>query len=353
MRILHMIPDIGIANGIMSVILNFAKAMPENIKFDIVYFHETENTRQQEIEALGGRVYQISKPPCSNEIKQLFADHQGEWEALHIHAPHFAVFIAPQAKKAGLKKICVHCHSSEYSLKGNGKRNQLLSLYAKYFVKDKFACSELAGHFWYGSRPFTVINNAIDCQQFAFNPAVRESVRNQLNLNNKLVVGHIGRTDIPQKNHPFLIEVFGNIVKLHPDSVLLLMGAQETDALKQQITSLNINDKVFFLGLRNDIHELLQACDVFLFPSTREGLPVSVIEAQAAGLPVVMSDSVTKECIVTDLVKAESLKMPPDEWAKQCICVSNTKRNNTYHQMFDSGWDLRSITHQLLSYYGS
>ncbi|MBQ9229372.1 MAG: glycosyltransferase [Eubacterium sp.] len=352
-----MLPDIGVANGIMSVILNFAKAMPQDIQFDIVYFHETENTRQKEIEALGGRVYKISKPSpksvASGELRLFFDDHRGEWEALHIHAPHFAVFIAPAAKRAGLRKICVHCHSTEYSLKGNAKRNELLSLYAKYFVKDKFACSELAGDFWYGKQPYTVVNNAIDCQAFAFNQSIRDDKRKVMNLQDALVVSHIGRTDIPQKNHPFMLRIFAEILKQEPKAVLLLIGAEPTPLLSQLCEQLGVSDRVQFLGLRSDVSELLQASDVFLFPSTREGLPVSVIEAQAAGLPVQMSDSVSHEAVVTDLVQEEALSTLPETWARQCIRLGATKHVNTLTAMQAAGWDLNSVSAVLCDYYQS
>ena len=132
MRILHMIPDIEIANGVMSVVLNYFKMMPPDIKFDVVYFSEKEKTVQPQIEALGGRVYKINPPSAKgilkHEMSRFFAAHKNEWEALHIHAPHFAVFISPQAKKAGIKKICCHCHTTWYSLfPKNEFRNRLLA----------------------------------------------------------------------------------------------------------------------------------------------------------------------------------------------------------------------------------
>lgn len=346
-----MIPDIGMANGIMSVILNFARSMPEEIKFDIVYFFEKEPTRQADIEALGGHVYKIDKPPKNDALKALLAEHKGEWSTLHIHAPHFAGFIVPAAKKAGIPKICVHCHSTEYSLKGNGKRNHLLSLYAKDFVKDKFACSDLAGRFWYGNKPFTVINNAIDCQRYSYNPAVRDRVRQELGMEKSLVIGHIGRTDIPQKNHLFLLQVFREVVKHNSDAQLLLMGAEPTPELTAYCLQHKMENNVRFLGLRNDINELLQACDLFLFPSTREGLPVSVMEAQAAGLPVLLSDSVTEECIVTDLVKTLSLTQQPDVWATQCLQLASKPQRSTLQEMQSAGWDLTAVRDVLVNYY--
>ena len=333
-----MIPDIGVANGIMSAVLNFAKAMPDDIKFDIVYFAETDKTRQTDIEALGGRVFKIAPPSpkifLKGELDKFFKSHRGEWDVLHIHAPHFAVFIAPAAKKSGIKKICCHCHSSEFSLKGNSARNKILSLYAKYFIKDKFACSELAGDFWYGSKSFGVINNAIDCEKFRFNEQVRTIKRKELSLEKSLVICHIGKTDIPQKNHSFLLSVFSEIKKLVPDAKLLLIGARQTEKYALLCSDLKITDSVYFLGTRNDVSELLCAADLFLFPSTKEGLPVSIIEAQAAGLPVLMSDSVSDEAAVTNLVKTQSLNNTCRQWAEQCINLSELKRKDI-HTSYD------------------
>ena len=355
MRILHFVPDIGSANGVLSAVLNFARSMPEDIKFDIVYFHETEENKKDEIEALGSRVFKISAPSpktvLNGEIKKLFNEHKGEWSALHIHAPHFAVFIAQYAKRAGIKKICVHCHSTEFSLKGNSKRNELLSLYSKYFIKDRFACSDNAGKLWYGNKPFTVINNAIDCKKFAFDEKIRAAKRKELGLRDEFVVAHIGRTDIPQKNHNYLLTVFNEIVQINENSVLLLIGGEKTDLLFDFCKKQGIEDKVRFMGIRHDIPELLCASDVFVFPSTKEGLPVSVIEAQASGLPVVMSDTVTKEAIITDLVIPASLSLSPSYWAMVCTEDIDTSRPDTFKTLQEKKWDINSVSEILEAYY--
>lgn len=351
MRILHFIPDIGVSNGVMSVILNYAKAMPEDIVFDVVYFHETPETRQADIEALGGKVYKIDRPSPKDilvsKTKAFFNEHKNEWQALHIHAPHFSVFIAPEAKKAGINKICVHCHTTEYSLKGSSARNKLLSLYAKYFIKDKFACSNNAGKLWYGNKSFTVVNNAIDCKKYAFNEEKRAEVRSELGLNDKFVVCHIGRTDIPQKNHPFLFKIFAEVKKKKPDSVLMLIGAEPTDELNALADELGISDSVMYLGYRNDVCDLLQVADVFVFPSISEGLPVSVIEAQAASLPCIISDTITDEVIVTDLVKRISINEPPTQWAESINFITDLQRKQVSLPL----WDIDICKQKLIDYY--
>ena len=201
MRVLQVIPDIGVANGVMSVILNYAKAMPPDITFDVAYFAEKPQTRQAEVEALGGKVYRLDAPCpqdlCNGKMGRFFAEHAGVWEALHIHCPHFAVFIAPAAKRAGIHKIAVHCHTTAYSLSGNSRRNRLLSLYAKYMVPTRFACSNAAGKMWYGNRPFRVLNNAIDCAAYAYSPEMRQAVRVREQATDAFVVGHIGQFHMP------------------------------------------------------------------------------------------------------------------------------------------------------------
>lgn len=355
MRVLHMIPDIGISNGIMSVILNYAKAMPDDIKFDVVYFADKPQTKQAEIEALGGRVFKINSPSPKAALKgdmdKFFKAHKGEWDVLHINAPHFTVFIAPAAKRAGIKKICCHCHSTLFSLKPeNLKRNELLNKPTKFLVDKKFACSKVSGDYWYGKN-YTVLNNAIDCEKYRFNQETRNKVRASFGLNDELVVAHIGRTDIEVKNHPFLIKVFNEIVKQNPNSRLMLIGAEPTDKLNRLCVELNITDKVMFLGIRKDVNELLQGADVFLFPSTDEGLPVSVVEAQASGLPVLMSDSITDEVIITDETKAMSLEADALAWAIKSIELSQMDRKDNYEIMKSAGWNIFDVSNKLVDYY--
>ena len=327
MRILQMISDIGVSNGIMSVILNYFKAMPEDIKFDVVYFARTQQTRQADIEALGGRVFKVDSPSPSDffsgKMDSFFEAHRGEWSALHIHCPHFAVFIAPYAKKHGIDKIAVHCHSTCYSLKGHSFRNKLLSTYAKYCIKNRFACSDEAGKFWYSGKKFTVLNNAVDCKAYAYDTVKRSSKRAQMGLDDSFVVGHIGRTGIPQKN----------------------------EELATLCKELDVEDSVRFLGSRTDICELLQACDAFLFPSISEGLPVSVIEAQASGLPVVMSDSVTEEVCVTDNVTRLSLDTDVQKWADVLIEMSDKERKDLSVTVAQHGWDIYNNAKILANFY--
>lgn len=354
MRVLHFVPDIGVSNGIISVVLNYAKAMPSDIKFDVVYLMDNPKDRSSEVKALGGNVYKLGDGPIDVlklKFYGFFKRHKGEWDVLHIHIPYFSAFVVPAAKMAGIKKICCHCHSTLFSLNPrNLTINKVLNLPTNLIVHKKFACGKAAGDYWY-KKNYTVLKNAIDCQKFRFDESARRRVRKENGLTDSLVIGHIGRTDIAQKNHEFLLEIFSCVKSVVSQSKLLLIGGEKSDKLLDICKKLEIENDVLFLGSRNDVSELLQAVDVFVFPSTNEGLPVSVVEAQAAGLPVIMSDAVTQEVIITDGVARLSLGLPAEKWANEIISVSNQNRADTYQLMVKSGWDIHDNANKLIDFY--
>lgn len=358
MRILHFVPDIGVANGVMSVVLNYFRAMPEDIKFDIMYFKECERDRRAEIEALGGRVFRINTPGIksfvSSELDGFFEEHKGEYAAVHIHAPYMTCLIAPKAKKHGIKKVAAHCHSTWYSLKPkNELRNRIFNVPTRFLADRLFACGRDAGRFWYGDdRNFTVLPNAVNCSAYAFTEEKKAAVRAEFGLTpNQLVIGHVGRVTPPQKNHPYLLRVFSEIKKLYPDAVLLMAGAEETDELRELAAGLGISDSARFLGRRSDIPQLLSGMDVFVFPSFKEGLPVSVVEAQAAGLPVLMSDTVTDEVCITDHIKRLSIDADPVAWAKEVETMPGDMRAAAFEKVKECGWDINKCAKTLVDFY--
>ena len=331
MRVLQVIPDMSISNGAMSMIMNYQRAMSADVQFDYLYFLDTQADRRAEIEALGGHAYKMDFPKPKDvlptkKMRAFFLEHKGTWQAMHIHGPHFAVFVAPVAKMAGLRNIVVHSHTTVYTLIGSAFANRLLSQYAKYCIPKKLACSRDSGQLWYGQKPFTELRNAVDCQALQFDPAVREHMRWQLHLDDAFVVGHIGKTDIPQKNHEFLFSVFAEIHKLRSNAKLLLIGAVPTDRL----TAL--------------------AKELFVFPSISEGLPMSVVEAQAAGLPVLLSDAVTREVACTSLVKILSLHQSPEEWAGAALQPLPPRQSPTA-ALIAGGWNIRDCAIQLEKIY--
>lgn len=356
MRVLHVVTDMRIANGVMSVVMNYASHMPEDVTFDVVYFKDFPENRKDDIEALGGKVYRLSRPGLKTFIKSdwngFFKSHKGEYEAVHIHSPHLACMIIPIAKRYGIKKIAVHCHSTWYSLFPKNKfRNMLLSIPVKHMKVQRIGCGRDAGEFWYGKDNFKVLPNAVDCAKFRFDGKKRRDLREKAGYEDTFVVGHLGRVSPPQKNHPFLLRAFAEICKKRPDSVLLMIGADETDELSALAESLGIKDKIRFLGQQKNVPDLLCLMDVFVFPSLYEGLPVSVVEAQASGLPVVMSENVTDEVVCTDSTARLSLDKDPAVWADTAIELSALGVRDTYAQMVSSGWEISESAKVLEGFY--
>ena len=168
-----------------------------------------------------------------------------------------------------------------------------------------------------------------------------------------MVVGHVGRFN-PQKNHPFIIDVFEAVHRQWPDSVLLLVGDDSCDGGKQihhKVKSLGLENNVKFLGIRSDVSDLLQAMDVFLFPSLFEGFGIAALESQAAGLPTIVSERIPQECQITDLIQSQSLTSPPEIWAQKVIEAAHTDRVDTYDEIAAAGFDIAENAKWLQNYY--
>ncbi len=360
MRILHVSAGIGRSNGVMSVILNYARYMPPDIRFDVMHFVETEDDRAEELKALGGRAIKITPPGLHSfrrdDVDEYLSAHRGEYAAIHLHLPYLASILAPKAHRAGVPRVIVHCHSSRFSLENSGWRNRLLNVPTKWLADDLIACGQDAGRVWYGaaameSSRVTVLPNAIDTEKFCFSPELRAAKRKELCLEDHLVVGHVGTLTTP-KNHRFLLPVFAEMQCRRADAVLLLVGEGTLrPQVEEQIRELGIAKSVMLLGNRRDVPELLQAMDVFLFPSLHEGLPVSVVEAQAAGLPVLMSDSVTDEVCVTDHIQRVPLSLGAEQWAERALDLVGLSRASSADHILTAGFDLRSSAAWLAGFY--
>lgn len=333
LRILHFVSSLSVNSGVMAVIMNYYRHIDrDKIQFDFLYFKEfpTNTTYMREIEYLGGRTYLMEQPAhifhyiC--KLCKFFKEHKSEYTILHIHEVYLTFLLAPIAHAHGLKVI-THCHSTKFSDKPlNAIRNRLACIGISNHADLRFACSKAAGIALYGkSADFTVINNAIDLDKFAFNSAKRAQLRNELSLEDKVVLGHVGRFD-EQKNHNFLINIFYEVQKTLPNSVLLLIGEGPLmKSVKEYVTSLGLQDKVIFLGRRADVGDLYNVMDIFCLPSLFEGLPVVVVEAQANGLPCLLSDAITCEVAIVNVIFA-SLSSSPSEWNDKMLKLLIAKR---------------------------
>lgn len=257
----------------------------------------------------------------------------------------FPIFIA---RFFGIPMRIMHSHNSGFEQKIGFAKKAIMKMnrcLLKWGATDYFACSQLAGKWMFGEKmPFTVIPNAIDCSKFRFSPEVRHEIRKTLNIEDKFVVGHVGRFTY-QKNHGFLIDVFNEIHKINPKAVLLLIGdavgnMSYYEKAKQKVQQYGLTGCVQFLGMRNDVPLLMQAMDCFVFPSKFEGLGIVGVEAQAAGLPCFFSDTITREVGLTELAHFIPLENNPSQWADFILRVDPSKRKEENHKVSLAGYDI-------------
>lgn len=252
------------------------------------------------------------------------------------------------AKIFKIKIRIIHSHNSSNDKKENFLRKILIKInkiLMNISVTDYWACSTEAGRWMFGrKREFKLIHNLIDSKKYIYNLEIRKNIRRNLKIEDKFVIGHIGRFSY-QKNHEFLIKIFNEIYKKNKNSILLLIGGKTGNKSYYQ-ESVNLVDKmglknnVYFLGMKKNVADYYQAMDCFILPSKFEGLPIVGIEAQTAGLKIFLSDIITKEVQITDLVEYISLEENPAIWAEKILKSENYNRINMYEKIVESGYDV-------------
>jgi glycosyltransferase involved in cell wall biosynthesis len=350
----------GLETFIMNVYRNIDR---KKVQFDFLVHTYKECAYDQEIKNLGGKIYSV---PARSEgiiknykaINDFFKNHP-EYIVVHQHVSSLTYIEPLRAAKRNNVPICIiHSHNTRQS--GN-KIHKYLHYWNKLLIRTLathyFACSDFAARWLFGKRQynkgeFTIINNGIEFNRFKFNHQTREEYRLKLKIENKFVIGHVGRFTY-QKNHYFLVDIFKACIEKKPDSVLILVGDGELrNNVEKKCDSLGLKEKVIFTGVRSDISNLVQAMDVFIFPSYFEGLPVALVEAQAAGLICFASDSITKQVNIGDLINYISLDFSADYWAEQIIkVVGNYRRSNITHHIEDNDFDINLVAEKLMEYY--
>ena len=352
-RVLHIVTYMG-RGGLETMLMNYYRSIDRTkVQFDFLTHRDFEADYDAEILALGGRIYHL--PPLNpfgkgylSALDRFFAEHP-EYRIVHSHLDCMSGIPLKAAKKYGIPVRIAHAHNS------NQPRDAkyLLKLMYKRMISrvatQLFACSEDAGRWMFGGSDFRVLNNAIDAVRYAYDAEIRSAARLKLGVSeDALLVGHVGRFD-PQKNHSFLLTIFE---KIPGNARLLLVGdGALRPAAEQQAEEMGIRDRIIFAGVRSDVDRLLQAMDVFLFPSLFEGLPVSIIEAQAAGLPCLISDKVPIECKKTELVTQLPLDAGASAWAEAVRSAAKTPRTNTLSQLRDAGFDIQANADWLADFY--
>ena len=288
-----------------------------------------------------------------NGIRLAVKENQYE-HILKLGEHSLAVLDLLAAKFGGAKTLALRACNAPTGLSFfHRKIHELLRPLLNYVANVKIAPSSLAADFLFGkNQSVKILNNGVDLNIFQFNVDDRKSIRKEFNIEDKIVIGHIGRFD-EQKNHKFLLEVFKSICAERSDAVLLLVGTGKLkDSICAWITELELENKVIFAGQRFDIPKILSAMDALVFPSFYEGMPNVVIEAQATGLPCIIADTITKEANITGLVNYLPLAISSNEWAKIALDELDKPRKDT-HQIFKScGYDIDTVSKDFLNLIG-
>lgn len=347
------------AGGIQSFIMNVYRNIDRNkIQFDFLLHKRTNSFFEPEIERMGGKIYYIPSRHdgiIKNKIAldSFFRQHS-EYEVVHLHESSLS-YIEPlrYAKKHGVNIRIMHSHNTHIpGSKIHYILHKLNSLNIDKYATHKVACGKLAGEWMFGKEKnnnFNIIYNGISIKNFQYDEHLREITRKQLRIKDEIVIGHIGRF-MTVKNHEFIIKIFYEILKCGVKSKLMLIGEGELfEHIKEMTMQLNIQESVLFLGVRSDVTNLLQAMDIMLMPSFFEGFPVTAIEAQANGLPVVLSNTITTEALIKDNTKMLSLDKTPKAWAEIVLNSLSRIPDNTI--LYDKGFDISYTVNELSNIY--
>ncbi len=364
-RVLHVVSTLGVGDGTTSFIMNYYRNInKEKFQFDFLYFRENDNSYINEITSIGGKVQLIPEPSIKNiisykkTISNVIDSLNYQYEIIHIHVPIFVTLLAPIFRKKYNSKIITHTHSVVYSYNPvKAIRNYLLTMPMKRMSDYFFSCSLESAKFWYGERfikkaNVEIIKNAINCKEFKYQNAIREKQRALLGIDNNIkIIGHVGRFS-KEKNQKFLLQILKEILIFDSNVKLLMIGSgKELSKIKEYVKINNLNDNVFLLGQQSNVNELYQAMDIFVFPSVSEGFGTVLIEAQAANLKCIASDSITEEVDICD-VKFLSLKDDVKNWSEIIYKeLKNSRGNNNMDEIKKKGYCIHEATKVLESLY--
>lgn len=338
-RILHVVGGMnrgGIETWLMHILRNIDR---DRFQMDFLVPNIQPYAYDHEITKLGSKVipcFHPSKPWLyGRNLKGILREY-GSYEVVHSHIHHYSGYVLRLAHQAGISHRIAHSHidtSSTEALAGWSRQLYLILMkrWITRYATHGIGCSsnsaaELFGLGWKTDPRWQLLYYGIDLSPFhaRMNPL---QVRAELGIpEDAFAIGHIGRFD-PQKNHQFLIEIAAEVAKREPKMRLLLIGQGSLrQEIEHKVAQMGLTDRVLFLGSRSDIPRLmLGAMDVFLFPSLYEGLPLVLLEAQAAGLPCIFSDAITREVeVVKPLMQRMFLSDSASAWAKAVLSVRDT-----------------------------
>lgn len=358
MKILQ-IPTGGLfSDGILSCIVEYMTAMDKSgMDIRVLATSNSDESIVQKVEKSGCKVVSIPYRK-KNTVKYFFELRRyiakEKIDIVHVHGSSAIMSIELLAAKlAGCKVRIAHSHNTTCE---NKKADKILRLLFDKLYTESFACGQEAGKWMFGTKSFTVIPNGRSLQKYEYNLDKRVQYRKKLNVpKDAFIIGHVGRFNA-QKNHEYLIQIFAEVYKKKQNAYLVLVGTGDTvDKTKRQVLELGLESQVVFTGAIDNVSNYLSAFDAMLLPSLYEGLPLVVIEWQISGLPCLISDTITKECAITSLVKFESIEASPAVWAGDIEAIKiedrNVNKDKIFREVKAAGYDIKEDAARLKTVY--
>ena len=358
-RVLHVLGALNIGGAEMMVMNLYRNIDREKIQFDFVIHTTAQGDFTNEILKLGGRIYSCPRYIGRNHIQYCkwwnnFLEEHREYKIIHGHVRSTASLYMAIAKKKGCVTIS-HSHSTSNGEGISALAKNAMQYPIRYMADYMFACSDEAGEWLFGRKACTekkyfFFPNAIELSRFQYSESVRKEMRGDLDIEREMIIGTVGRNSNPK--NPFgILDIFERVSKKNEKAVLLWIGTGELEGeVKKEAVRRKLANRIHFMGNRKDVPELMQTFDIFIFPSLWEGLPVTVIEAQAAGLPCLISDRVTKQVAVSKLVHYLPVDQGYEVW-EEAILNSNLDRQDVQNEIRQAGFDIHESAQWLEKFY--
>ena len=374
-RVLQVMPAMD-AGGMETFVMNVYRTIDrDKVQFDFLYHYDKPCFYDAEIEALGGHITKLTVrqdnniPKYLHDLHAFFTAHP-EYKVIHGHYSGFGMFYNPVARRAGIPVRVGHSHNTAYEHNLVGQLDRVMSSFFRFGLTDRFACSQKAGEMLFGKSPFTVLPNGIDTARFAArDPQRRALLRGELGVTDQeILFGHVGRFS-DQKNHPGLLKIFAAVRTRLPQARLVLLGGGEPgyiEEIQNLARSLGLGDSVIFAGVRSNMQGFYDAMDAFLLPSLFEGLPVVLVEAQTAGLPCFVADTVEelhklgwtyeKEGALwlktADIMREQFLPLQDEAaWANTIAGASLRRDPDARRKAVEAGYDIHHSSEILQEFY--
>ncbi len=365
-HVLQVVPSLSRSAGVSQFVHNMSLGIDEHrVVFDYLH-HATLNgkplrdcTYDQELIAHGSRVYTVSFASAGlgqfiKEVEEFFVKHGREYDIVHCHMPNSAFCVLREAKRAGIEHRVLHSHlnsSSDNVL--HRVRNAPLIAWGKRYATDGVACSDEAGRYLFGNKPFAVMKNGIVLSNYAYDDSSNASLRAELCIGNSdPVIGSVGRF-VKQKNFEFGVKVFAELKRSIPNVKWVILGAGDgMDRVRAIAKELGVNESVVMPGVRVDVARFYSLFDVFFMPSLYEGLPVSAVEAQASGLRCVFSTGVPEESDITGVSRFVGLNEPYAVWASALADAMSVGRDSgAVEKLTSAGYSVAANAKKLMEFY--